>query len=133
VRYCRYKKDGIAVQSVTPGFVVSNMSKFRKPNLLGGVCNPDVIAKGSLNAIGQDVHCNPFFMHALIEYVCPPYRQRCVCVCGGAFACAVVRVLTHGVVQLGGEHCPGELHPREDPRHQPGDRDSCPAQEAGCC
>jgi len=64
-----YKKDGIAVQSVTPGFVVSNMSKFRKPNLLGGVCNPDVIAKGSLNAIGQDVHCNPFFMHALIDWV----------------------------------------------------------------
>ncbi len=83
MRCCRYKKDGIAVQSVTPGFVVSNMSKFRKPNLLGGVCNPDVIAKGSLNAIGQDVHCNPFFMHALIEYVCPPTASA---------ACAVVRV-----------------------------------------
>jgi short-subunit dehydrogenase len=84
---CRYKKDGIAVQSVTPGFVVSNMSKFRKPNLLGGVCNPDVITKGSLNAIGQDVHCNPFFMHALIEYVLSLFLSLslcvCVCVCDG--------------------------------------------------
>jgi 17beta-estradiol 17-dehydrogenase / very-long-chain 3-oxoacyl-CoA reductase len=64
-----YKKDGIDVQVVTPGFVVSNMSKIRKPSLLGGVCNPDVIAKGSLNSLGQDVKCNPFFMHALIEWV----------------------------------------------------------------
>jgi 17beta-estradiol 17-dehydrogenase / very-long-chain 3-oxoacyl-CoA reductase len=68
-----YKKDGIDVQVVTPGFVVSNMSKIRKPSLLGAVCNPDVIAKGSLNSLGQDVKCNPFFMHALVEYA-PPHQ-----------------------------------------------------------
>lgn len=62
-----YKKDGIDVQSVTPGLVVSNMSKIRRANVMAGVCNPDVIAKGSLNTLGQDVHCNPFWMHALIE------------------------------------------------------------------
>jgi 17beta-estradiol 17-dehydrogenase / very-long-chain 3-oxoacyl-CoA reductase len=62
-----YKKDGIDFQSVTPGFVVSNMSKIRKASLM--VCNPDVIAKGSLNSLGQDLHCNPFFMHALLDWV----------------------------------------------------------------
>jgi len=64
-----YKKDGIDVQAVTPGLVVSNMSKIRKANTLAGVCNPDVIAKGSLNTIGKDVRCNPFWMHALIDWV----------------------------------------------------------------
>jgi 17beta-estradiol 17-dehydrogenase / very-long-chain 3-oxoacyl-CoA reductase len=64
-----HKRDGIDVQCVTPGLVVSNMSKIRKANLLAGVCMPDVIVKGSLNTLGQDLHCNPFWMHALISWV----------------------------------------------------------------
>jgi len=64
-----YKRSGIAVQSITPGMTVSEMSKIRKPSLLGGVTMPGVIAKGSLDTLGLENHWSPFWVHALIEYV----------------------------------------------------------------
>jgi 17beta-estradiol 17-dehydrogenase / very-long-chain 3-oxoacyl-CoA reductase len=64
-----YKRSGIAFQSITPSMVVSNMSKIRSASLLRGVTTPQVIAKGSLDTLGQEIHWSPFWVHALIEYV----------------------------------------------------------------
>jgi 17beta-estradiol 17-dehydrogenase / very-long-chain 3-oxoacyl-CoA reductase len=64
-----YKSEGITVQSITPNLTVSNMSKIRYPSLVRGVCNPDVIVKGSLNNLGRELRWCPWWMHGLIEYV----------------------------------------------------------------
>jgi len=63
-----YARSGIAVQAITPSLVVSNMSKIRKASLLQGVCNPDVIVKGSLHNLGYEIHWSPFWFHALQEW-----------------------------------------------------------------
>lgn len=63
-----YARSGIAVQAITPSLVVSNMSKIRKASLVQGVCNPDVIVKGSLHNLGYEIHWSPFWVHALQEW-----------------------------------------------------------------
>lgn len=63
-----YARSGIAVQAITPSLVVSNMSKIRKASLAQGVCNPDVIVKGSLGNLGYELHWSPFWVHALQEW-----------------------------------------------------------------
>jgi len=64
-----YRKSGIFVQSITPSMTVSNMSKIRRSSLLAGVTTPEVIAKGSVDTLGQEIHWSPFWLHGLIEYV----------------------------------------------------------------
>jgi len=64
-----YKDKGIAVQGITPGITVSNMSKVRKPNVFAGIADPAAVAKGSLDTLGQEVRWCPFWGHALIESV----------------------------------------------------------------
>jgi len=64
-----YKRHGIAIQSITPGMTVSNMSKIRKPSLLAGVATPESIVKGSLATLGVEPRWSPFWVHAIIEYV----------------------------------------------------------------
>jgi len=63
-----YARSGIAVQSITPSLVVSNMSKIRKASLMRGVCDPDVVVKGSLHNLGYEIHWSPFWFHALQEW-----------------------------------------------------------------
>jgi len=46
---------------------VSNMSKIRKASLAQGVCDPDVVVKGSLHNLGYEIHWSPFWVHALQE------------------------------------------------------------------
>merc|ERR1711879_74279 len=48
-----YKGNGIIFQSVTPGMVVSNMSKIRKTSVM--VASPEHIASRSLGKLGDDV------------------------------------------------------------------------------
>jgi len=62
-----YKKYGIIVQSVTPGMVVSNMSKIRKATLL--VCSPAHIAKRSIDRLGCEYEISPYHIHAILIYV----------------------------------------------------------------
>lgn len=45
-----YRKKGIIVQAVLPGFVCSNMSKIRKPSLIAP--SPDTYVASALNTIG---------------------------------------------------------------------------------
>lgn len=61
-----YKRDGIVVQSVTPGMVVSNMSKIRRTSVT--VASPDVIAARSLGRLGCEYELSPFHTHGMINY-----------------------------------------------------------------
>jgi len=63
-----YARSGIAVQSITPSLVVSNMSKIRRASLVQGVTTPEVIVNGSLNDLGYEIHWSPFWVHALQEW-----------------------------------------------------------------
>jgi 17beta-estradiol 17-dehydrogenase / very-long-chain 3-oxoacyl-CoA reductase len=65
--YGEYAGSGIYTQSVTPGMVVSNMSKIRKPSLT--VAAPEHIARRSLARVGGDVEISPFWTHAIMMYV----------------------------------------------------------------
>mmetsp|Transcript_2929 Transcript_2929/g.10277 ORF Transcript_2929/g.10277 Transcript_2929/m.10277 type:complete len:313 (-) Transcript_2929:42-980(-) len=62
-----YKKHGIMVMSVTPGLVISNMSKISKPSLM--VCKAEHIAKYSLARLGKVYELSPYWFHAIINRV----------------------------------------------------------------
>jgi len=62
-----YKNQGIIVQSVTPGLVVSNMSKVRKTSMI--VCSPEVIATRSLGKLGDEIELSPFYTHGILNHV----------------------------------------------------------------
>lgn len=62
-----YKKHGIIAQSVTPGLVVSNMSKIRKASLM--VCTPEHIASHSVGRLGCEYELSPYWFHAIINRV----------------------------------------------------------------
>mmetsp|Transcript_23503 Transcript_23503/g.40183 ORF Transcript_23503/g.40183 Transcript_23503/m.40183 type:complete len:307 (+) Transcript_23503:26-946(+) len=62
-----YKNQGIVVQSVTPGMVVSNMSKIRKTGLM--VTSPELIATRSLGRLGCEYELSPFHTHGIINYL----------------------------------------------------------------
>ena len=61
-----YAKYGILVQSVTPGMVVSNMSKIRRTSLM--VSSPAHIAKRSIDRLGCEYEISPYYFHAIIMY-----------------------------------------------------------------
>jgi 17beta-estradiol 17-dehydrogenase / very-long-chain 3-oxoacyl-CoA reductase len=60
-----YQAQGIVVQSVTPGMVVSNMSKIRRPSLM--VASPEHIAQRSVGRLGDEVELSPFYTHGIIK------------------------------------------------------------------
>lgn len=62
-----YKKYGILVQSVTPGMVVSNMSKIRRTSLM--VSSPAHIAKRSIDRLGCEYELSPYYFHGIIIYL----------------------------------------------------------------
>jgi len=62
-----HKRDGIIVQSVTPGMVVSNMSKIRRTSLL--VCSPEAIAHQSVSRLGHELELSPYWVHGAIIHV----------------------------------------------------------------
>merc|ERR1712217_383336 len=62
-----YKSQGINVLSVTPGLVVSQMSKIRKASLL--VATPEHIASRSINRLGAEVELSPYLIHDLTNKV----------------------------------------------------------------
>jgi len=59
-----YRKDGIFVQSVTPHFVASKMSKMR-PSMT--VPTPEAFAKSAVNKIGNVECTNGFFWHDVTQ------------------------------------------------------------------
>jgi 17beta-estradiol 17-dehydrogenase / very-long-chain 3-oxoacyl-CoA reductase len=60
-----YASSGIAIQSVCPGFVSSNMTGMRAG---GMVATASAVARQSLGRLGQR-RTQPFWIHAVIEYV----------------------------------------------------------------
>jgi len=60
-----YKSSGVVVQSVTPGMVVSNMSKIRKTSLL--VTSPELIAARSIGRLGEEYELSPFHTHGILN------------------------------------------------------------------
>jgi len=62
-----YKTKGISVMSLIPFYVVSKMSKFRKPSLT--VCAARRLAKDTLKKIGNSVVINPYWVHDVIFIV----------------------------------------------------------------
>jgi len=62
-----YKKVGITVQSVAPGYVVSKLSKIRKPTLIAPT--PEVFVKSALNTLGIESSTTGFWLHDLMVYM----------------------------------------------------------------
>lgn len=62
-----YANKGIRFMSITPGLVVSNMSKVRKASLM--VSTPNYIARRTLARAGKDVELSPYYVHAIIVRV----------------------------------------------------------------
>eukprot|EP01096_Ripella_sp_DP13-Kostka_P006521 TRINITY_DN2339_c0_g2_i1.p2 TRINITY_DN2339_c0_g2~~TRINITY_DN2339_c0_g2_i1.p2 ORF type:complete len:315 (-),score=183.69 TRINITY_DN2339_c0_g2_i1:45-989(-) len=59
-----YAGVGITAQSVTPGLVVSNMSKVRKANLM--TCDPRVITSKSIDCLGSKIQISPYWFHTFL-------------------------------------------------------------------
>jgi len=62
-----HQRDGIIVQSVTPGLVVSNMSKIRRTSLM--VCAPEHIAARSIGRLGKELELSPYHFHGFLNHV----------------------------------------------------------------
>jgi len=62
-----YKKAGIVVQSVAPGYVVSKLSKIRKPT--GIAPTPEVFVKSALSTLGIESRTTGFWIHDLMVYM----------------------------------------------------------------
>jgi len=62
-----YKNFGIVVQSVAPGYVVSKLSKIRKPTLIAP--SPDIFVKSALSTLGIESRTTGFWLHDLMVYV----------------------------------------------------------------
>lgn len=61
-----YAKKGIIIQSVLPGYVVSNMSKIRRGSLM--VPLPEDYVKSQLKTVGLDDQTTGFWTHELQYY-----------------------------------------------------------------
>uniref|UniRef100_A0A1L8DYZ8 Putative 17 beta-hydroxysteroid dehydrogenase type 3 n=1 Tax=Nyssomyia neivai TaxID=330878 RepID=A0A1L8DYZ8_9DIPT len=62
-----YRKDGIVVQSVLPGFVATNMSKIKKPTWLAPSAQQYVAA--ALRRLGIAEHTTGYYPHALMKLI----------------------------------------------------------------
>eukprot|EP00002_Diphylleia_rotans_P009640 TRINITY_DN20002_c0_g1_i1.p1 TRINITY_DN20002_c0_g1~~TRINITY_DN20002_c0_g1_i1.p1 ORF type:complete len:327 (+),score=87.99 TRINITY_DN20002_c0_g1_i1:50-1030(+) len=58
-----YKANGVHVQLVVPLYVVSNMSKIRKPSFF--TPTPEAFARAAVSRIGYDAYSVPYWPHAL--------------------------------------------------------------------
>lgn len=58
-----YREQGIIIQSVLPGFVVTNMTKLRRTNLLAPA--PDTYVASAIRTIGYARHTTGYWPHAL--------------------------------------------------------------------
>ncbi|XP_045614631.2 very-long-chain 3-oxoacyl-CoA reductase [Procambarus clarkii] len=61
-----YGSKGITVQCVMPGFVVSNMSKIRRPTLMAP--SPTAYVKSTLRTVGIEKCTAGYFMHKIQLY-----------------------------------------------------------------
>jgi len=67
-----YAKDGIEVVSLTPFYVKSDMTKFRKTSLT--VCDGKSLARSTLDSIGSPfglgpASYSPYWSHAVMEFI----------------------------------------------------------------
>jgi len=64
-----YASEGISILSITPGLVVSNMSKRSSPSYMQGVVAPQPVVNSALASLGVEQRFAPHFLHAIIENV----------------------------------------------------------------
>lgn len=62
-----YGIRGIIVQSVLPGFVVTNMTKLRRSTLMAPTS--DTFVASALKTIGYAKHTTGYFPHAIMQLV----------------------------------------------------------------
>ncbi|XP_030377977.1 very-long-chain 3-oxoacyl-CoA reductase [Scaptodrosophila lebanonensis] len=62
-----YKDHGLIIQSVQPGFVATNMSKIRKPNIFAP--SPETYVKSALSTLGIATQTAGYLPHALLQLV----------------------------------------------------------------
>eukprot|EP01132_Coremiostelium_polycephalum_P002045 gene2045-2517_t len=62
-----YGSKGIFVQNITPGIVVSNMSKIRRPSLFQPL--PNVFVKSAVATIGHDRNTAGYWAHEIQAFV----------------------------------------------------------------
>eukprot|EP01095_Lingulamoeba_sp_RSL-Kostka_P003059 TRINITY_DN1396_c0_g1_i1.p1 TRINITY_DN1396_c0_g1~~TRINITY_DN1396_c0_g1_i1.p1 ORF type:complete len:325 (-),score=135.91 TRINITY_DN1396_c0_g1_i1:219-1193(-) len=74
--YFEFSKHGIVSQSVTPGVVVSNMSKVSKKHAGLMIALPEAIAAKSLARLGKDIEVSPHFPHAVLNYIFGTFLPR---------------------------------------------------------
>ena len=61
-----YQNQGITIQALTPGYVVSNMSKISSPSLM--VPSAEDYVKSALGKLGVDTMCTGFWTHDLLVF-----------------------------------------------------------------
>lgn len=61
-----YASKGVTIQSVLPGFVVSNMSKLKRPTLMAPT--PDAFVRSTLKTTGIEKRTGGYHMHKLQIY-----------------------------------------------------------------
>ena len=61
-----YQNQGITIQALTPGYVVSNMSKISSPSLM--VPSAEDYVKSALGKLGVDTVCTGFWTHDLLVF-----------------------------------------------------------------
>lgn len=61
-----YASKGVTIQCVLPGFVVSNMSKLKRPTLMAPT--PDAFVRSTLKTTGIEKRTAGYFMHKLQIY-----------------------------------------------------------------
>lgn len=61
------ESSGVVVQSITPFFITSEMSKIRKSSL--AVPSAERFARDSLKSVGYEVSCNPYWFHEFLALV----------------------------------------------------------------
>lgn len=61
-----YQKDGIIVQSVLPGFVVSNMTKLKKDSLIAPM--PDKFVESALSQVGFTNYTTGYIVHSIMQF-----------------------------------------------------------------
>lgn len=62
-----YRPFGIFIQSVQPGFVVSNMTKIRKPSLMAPAAKTYVCS--ALNTLGISERTAGYWPHSILQAV----------------------------------------------------------------
>lgn len=69
-----YEQDGIDVLCVTPFYVVSNMSKFRRATWL--IPSAERCARDSLKYVGRYHIINPYWVHSVMDFLMSIYTDH---------------------------------------------------------